>query len=84
MFLYSVVTKNGSKFTIEAESGEEALRLLNIDVDTCKRWYPFAIKRVLTAEEKAKLAKVKADPIYKENSKLKAKVKRRAKVCLLQ
>jgi len=51
-FLYSVKTIVGNRYEVEAVSAEEALTRLGLKRAMVRRWYPFPLKALLTAEEK--------------------------------
>lgn len=82
-FLYHIVTLDGRKLDIEAESAEQALELLGIALKECRKWYPFPKKKVLTAQEKEEIRRkfiaIRDNPVYREHSREKRRVKRRIK-----
>lgn len=82
-FLYHIKTTTGVNTLVEADSIQAACRLAGVKLEDCCKWYPFPVKKVLTEEEKAekrkRLERVKANPVYRENSKAKKRVKRRVK-----
>lgn len=72
-FLYRILTNYGTKLEIEAESAEEACRLVGIAMNDCRKWYPSPIKRVLEPEEITKRAErfAKLQELAKARRKLR-------------
>lgn len=55
-FLYSIVTRDGRRARVEAESAEDALRATGIAAGECKPFYPFPVRTVLSQSEKIERA----------------------------
>lgn len=55
-FLYSIKTRDGRKFEVEAESAEAALQAAGVAQYECRAFYPFPTRRVPTEEEKIERA----------------------------
>ena len=82
-FLYHIVTMDGRKLKVEAESAQQALELLDIAQEHCRKWYPFAVKKLMSKTEREAirehLTALRANPKYQENSKRNKRIRKRVK-----
>ena len=74
-FIYRVLTNYGAKLEVEAESAEEACKLLGIQLKDCRKWYPSPIKRVKEPHEITRQAErlAKLRQATREKRKLRRK-----------
>ena len=77
-FIYRVLTNYGAKLEVEAESAQQACKLLGITIHDCRKWYPSPIKRVKEPHEVTKQAErlAKLRQATREKRKLRKIAKR--------